>query len=402
MNIAQFISHFPYPDQFTDPRLIRDYVCSGGEIAAYKVAVNLAQRGHTVHVFTSSVDGKETVEARDGLTIHRYGSWFEVGNTRVAPRLLWGPLREKSVDIVHVQHTTPPGGAAGFLYAKIHRKPLVVTHHGFERFENYGTLARRFFVFLTANFFVDVLFAQADALIAVSPFFLSRSRFLKKYGNKTASIPNGIDLEEYRTTLTRSAAREKIGLAGDRPVILYVGSLIPRKGVDTLIAAMRKVVDIFPDAELILVGQGLSQKSLVQQADALGLGAHVRFQGFVGDLEQKILYYRAADALVVPSVNDMEMFPLVLLEGSAMGCAMAVSDLETFRCIIRDGYNGISTKAGDPESLAKGILAILENFEWKERLSKNAREYVEKFSWKVVAQETEALYRRCLSESTTS
>jgi glycosyltransferase involved in cell wall biosynthesis len=172
--------------------------------------------------------------------------------------------------------------------------------------------------------------------------------------------------------------------------------------VDTLIAAMRKVVDIFPDAELILVGQGLSQKSLVQQADALGLGAHVRFQGFVGDLEQKILYYRAADALVVPSVNDMEMFPLVLLEGSAMGCAMAVSDLETFRCIIRDGYNGISTKAGDPESLAKGILAILENFEWKERLSKNAREYVEKFSWKVVAQETEALYRRCLSESTTS
>ncbi len=397
MNIAQFVSHFPYPDQFTDPRLIRDYVCSGGEIAAYKIAVNLAQLGHMVHVFTSSVDGKDAVESRDGLTIHRYGSWFEVGNTRISPGLLWGPLREKGVDIVHVQHTTPPGGAAGLLYAKIRRKPLVVTHHGFERFENYGTLARRLFVFLTANFFVDFLFAQSDALIAVSPYFISRSKFLKKYKLKTVSIPNGIDLEEYRTTLTPSAAREKIGLADDRPVILYIGSLIPRKGVDTLITAMRKVVDVFPNAGLILVGQGLSQESLVRQAEALGLGARVHFRGFVGDIGQKILYYRAADALVVPSVNDMEMFPLVLLEGSAMGCAMAVSDLETFQCIIRDGYNGISTKAGDPDSLAKGILAILENSEGKENLSRNAREYVEKFSWKAVARETETLYRRCLA-----
>ena len=45
MNIAHFISHFPYPDQFVDPRLIRGYVCSGGEIAAYKLAVQLARMG---------------------------------------------------------------------------------------------------------------------------------------------------------------------------------------------------------------------------------------------------------------------------------------------------------------------------------------------------------------------
>jgi glycosyltransferase involved in cell wall biosynthesis len=397
MNIAQFISHFPYPDQFTDPRLVRDYVCSGGEIAAYKLAVNLARRGHAVRVFTSSVDGKDAVESREGLTVHRYGSLFEVGNTRVAPGLLWGPLREQTADIVHVQHTTPPGGAAGLLYAKLRRRPLVVTHHGFERFENYGTLARRFFVFLTANFFVDGLFAQSDALIAVSPFFISRSRFLKKYAAKTVSIPNGVDLDEFHTGLSQKEAGEKIGLAGGSPVILYLGSLIPRKGVDVLIAATRKVADVFPDVELVLVGQGLSRESLERQAEDLGLGGRVRFRGFVGDIGRKVLYYRAADVLAVPSVNDMEMFPLVLLEGSAMGCPMAVSDLETFQCIIRNGYNGISTKAGDPDSLAKGILAILGNSEMKEALSKNAREYAEKFSWKAVAQETEALYQRCLS-----
>jgi glycosyltransferase involved in cell wall biosynthesis len=398
MNIAQFISHFPYPDQFTDPRLIRDYVCSGGEIAACKLAVHLARRGHAVRVFTSSVDGKDRIESREGLTIHRYGSLFEVGNTRVAPGLMWGPWREQPpADIVHVQHTTPPGGAAGLAYAKLRRRPLVVTHHGFERFENYGTLARRFFVFLTANFFVDALFAQSDALIAVSPFFVSRSRFLKKYPRKTVSIPNGVDLDEFRSDLSPGEARERIGLAGAHPVILYVGSLIPRKGVDVLIAAMRKVSDAFPDVELVLVGQGLSRESLERQAEASGLAGRVQFRGFVGDIAQKVLYYRAADVLAVPSVNDMEMFPLVLLEGSAMGCAMAVSDLETFNCIVRDGYNAVYTRAGDPDSLAKGILTILKDPGLKASLSANAERNAQKFSWKAVAQETEALYQRCLS-----
>src|SRR4030042_1342283 len=115
--------------------------------------------------------------------------------------------------------------AAARACAGIGRKPLVVTHHGFERFENYGTLARRLFVFLTANFFVDFLFARADALIAVSPFFASRSRYLKKYMDKTVSIPNGIDLEEYQTPLTAREARSALSLPDAAPVILFVGSL---------------------------------------------------------------------------------------------------------------------------------------------------------------------------------
>ncbi|OGO09788.1 MAG: hypothetical protein A3K46_08955 [Chloroflexi bacterium RBG_13_60_9] len=397
MNIAQFISHFPYPDQFENPRLIRDYVCSGGEIAAYKLAVNLARLDHGVHVFTSSVDGRESLETVEGMTIHRYASLTEVGTTRISPALLWGPLREKGMDIVHVQHTTPPGGAAGLAYAGIRRKPLVVTHHGFERFENYGTLARRLFVFLTANFFVDFLFARADALIAVSPFFASRSRYLKKYMDKTVSIPNGIDLEEYQTPLTAREARSALSLPDAAPVILFVGSLIPRKGVDVLLAAMSRVVGEYPDAELVLVGQGLMREQLARQAEELGLGARVRFCGFIGDVAQKVLYYRSADVLAVPSVDDMEAFPLVLLEGSALGCAMAVSDLETFRILIRDGETGVSVKTGDPESMANGILSILGNPELRNRLSTTARENAGRFSWKQAALETEKVYRRCLA-----
>jgi glycosyltransferase involved in cell wall biosynthesis len=401
VNIAQFISHFPYPDQFTDPRLVRDYVCSGGEIAAYKLAVNLARLGHSVHVFTSSADGRDSVGTFDRLTVHRYGSRFEVGTTRISPRLLWGPLRERGIEIVHVQHTTPPGGAAGWLYARIRRKPLVVTHHGFERFENYGGPARRFFVFLTANFFVDFLFSQADALIAVSPFFGARSRVLKKYRQKTVCIPNGIDLEEYSTPLSAREARKALGLPENIPLILFVGSFIPRKGVDVLLAAMRRVADVHPAAELVLVGQGLMQDALARQAEALGLGARVRFQGYVGEAARKVLYYRSADVLAVPSVDDLEAFPLVLLEGCAVGCAVAASDLETFKIILRDGYNAVSAKAGDAESLAGAILSILRNAGLKKTLSENSQKSAERFSWEHAAAETEKIFRRCLSAAGT-
>ena len=93
---------------------------------------------------------------------------------------------------------------------------------------------------------MDFLFSRADALIAVSPYFASRSLYLKKYKDKTVSIPNGIDLEEYQTSFTMTDARKKLGLPDDPPVVLYVGSLIPRKGVDVLLKAMRRVADIHP------------------------------------------------------------------------------------------------------------------------------------------------------------
>jgi teichuronic acid biosynthesis glycosyltransferase TuaC len=398
MKIAQFISHFPYPDQFSNPSLARKYVCSGGEIAAYKLSVNLAKMGHSVHVYTSSVNGETKVENSDGLTIHRHGSWFEVGTTRIAPGLLFNPLRDRGMDIVHVQHTTPPGGAAGLAYAKYHRLPLIVTHHGFERFENYGSLPRKILVYLSANFFVDALFAQADRLIVVSPFFAARSRFLKKYGRKTETIPNGIDSEEYRTSLTSLEARKAVNLPPGSPVILFVGSLLPRKGVDVLLRAMQRIVANHPAAQLIILGQGPLRESLLRQAAALGVASHTHFQGFIGDPAQKALYYRAADVLAVPSLDDLEVFPLVLLEGSAAGCAIAASDLETFRVIARDGFNVVSAKAGDPESLAAGIRSIVENDRLKESLSRNAEENVKRFSWLQVAGETEALYRECIAD----
>jgi glycogen(starch) synthase len=253
---------------------------------------------------------------------------------------------------------------------------------------------RKVTVYLTANLFVDHLFSNANAIISISPYFASKSRFLSKYQDKTVNIPNGVNLEKYNTRLNHIASKKQLGLPTDRPLILFLGSLIPRKGADILLEAMRIVINKFPIAELILVGRGPMLGQLKKQASELELDQHIRYEGFIGENALKSLYYRAADVFVVPSVNNMEMFPLVLLEGSALGCAMVVSDLETFKCIIKHGYNGIVSKAGDPKSFADGIISILSNPNLQRHLSKNAEEYVQQFSWQAIAKKTEELYQQ--------
>ena len=106
----------------------------------------------------------------------------------------------------------------------------------------------------------------------------------------------------------------------------------------------------------------------------------------------KPFYYRAADVFVLPSVMKSEVFPIVLLEASASGLPMVVSDLDTLKCIIEDGYNGIVTKRGDENNLAGAIIYLLENEGVREKMGKNAREKVKDYSWGRIAEMTEKVY----------
>ena len=92
----------------------------------------------------------------------------------------------------------------------------------------------------------------------------------------------------------------------------------------------------------------------------------------------------------------MEVFPIVFLEASAAGLPMVVSDLDTFKCIIEDGYNGIVTKRGAENNLADALIYLLGNVDVREKMGMNARKKVEDYSWEKIAEETEHLYRRLI------
>jgi glycosyltransferase involved in cell wall biosynthesis len=398
MKIVHFISHFPYPDQLANPALTDRYVCSGGEWAAYHLVEEQAKAGHDVSVVASSVTRADVLEQREGFAVRRYGSWFKIGETLFAPGMFFRPVTDiNKPDIVHVHHTTPPGGMAGLACNRTWKSPLVVTHHGFENPDSYGSWIRRAAVFLSAKYFVGRLFSAANRIIYISPAFIQQSRFLGKFISKSISIPHGIHLAEHHTDLPVEQARRELGLTPEGHYGLFVGTLIPPKGLGVLLRALPEVLEKYPDFHLLVLGRGPSEPEFRQQAADLGVSGNVQFVGFIGEARKKLLYYRASDVLLIPSFLN-EMYCFVLYEGAAAGCCIVTSDLEVFKSVINDHVNGILTPAGNSAEMAKALGEVLEDRQLQHRLMRTAKSQIPIPSWENAARKTEQVYAALLKE----
>jgi glycosyltransferase involved in cell wall biosynthesis len=398
MKIVHFISHFPYPDQLANPALTDRYVCSGGEWAAYHLVEEQAKAGHDVSVVASSVTRRNVLEQREGFAVRRYGSWFKIGETLFAPGMFFRPVTDiNKPDIVHVHHTTPPGGMAGLACNRTWKSPLVVTHHGFENPDSYGSWIRRAAVFLSAKYFVGRLFSAANRIIYISPAFIQQSRFLGKFISKSISIPHGIHLAEHHTDLPVEQARRELGLTPEGHYGLFVGTLIPPKGLGVLLRALPEVLEKYPDFHLLVLGRGPLEPEFRQQAADLGVSGNVQFVGFIGEARKKLLYYRASDVLLIPSFLN-EMYCFVLYEGAAAGCCIVTSDLEVFKSVINDHVNGILTPAGNSAEMAKALGEVLEDRQLQHRLMRTAKSQIPIPSWENAARKTEQVYAALLKE----
>jgi glycosyltransferase involved in cell wall biosynthesis len=392
MKIVYFISHFPYPDQLTNLHLINRYVCSGGEWAAYHLAVEQSKLGHEVSVVTSSVLWTDGQERNNGLTIYRYGSRFKIGETLFAPGMFFRPLKDVAKpDIVHIHHTTPPGGMAGLVCNRSWKRPLVVTHHGFENPDSYGSVLRRVAMFLSSKYYLDFLFKAAERIICISPAFIRKSRFLRKYASKTVFIPNGIYPQEYNSDIPREQARTELGLAASERYGLFVGSLIPPKGLGVLLQALPEIIKSFENFNLIVLGRGPAENEFRQQALNLGVSGNVHFVGFIGETYRKLLYYRASDVLIIPSFQS-EMYCFVLYEGAAAGCSLVTSDLDAFTMVIKDHINGILTPAGNSAEIGRAVMEVLQNKGLQSRLMHGSQTQISPPTWSDVSRRTEKLY----------
>lgn len=394
MKIGYFATNFPYKDRIINSNYNKRYPHGGTEAAAYNLAVCMGQKNHEVNVFTSSIDSKDSIERHKNIIIHRYGTNFKIESANVSYNLFRKPVIHQ-VDIIHTHFSTPPSELAALRYAKKKKIPFVLTYHG-DAQNDFGNFLRRISVSLYNKHFLDKVLSHADVIISPSEYYIDESRFLGRYRDKIVVIPNGINLSDFDIPYSKDECREKLGLPLQNKIILSLGGLAPYKGPHVLIKAMREVIKKVPDARLILVGGSKMKGELEELARKLGVKNYVKFAGFVTE-DVKPLYYRAADVFVLPSIMRKEVFPIVLLESSASGLPMVVSDLDTFKCIIERGYNGLFTKKGDEKNLADAIIYLLGNEEVREKMGKNARDKVEDYSWEKIAGKTERLYELVLS-----
>jgi glycosyltransferase involved in cell wall biosynthesis len=393
MKIGYFITLFPYAESFKDASHHNDYPIGGAENVAYHLARHMALLGHEVTVFTSSANEKSKIEDLAGIRVLRYGKSMRFDKAIFSFGLYSGMLKH-NMDIVHLHFTTPPGDMAGLCYAKIKKKPLIVTYHG-DGQGGYGSFIRRFGLGIYNSLIVDRILSQATTVISPSEPYIDQSRFLPKYKSKVVTIPNGIDLDELDVSYGREKSRAKLSLALSDKIILFVGALIAYKSPQLLIEALPTILSRVPDARLIFVGDGPMRKALETLAAKTGVSDKVKFAGVVVG-QPKMLYYQAADVFALPSALNTEVFPIVLLEASASGVPMVVSKLPTFKCLIEEGFNGYMAAPGDITSLADKLSIVLSQPGLRETMGNNARLRVKNFSWQTIAKATEGIYETAL------
>ena len=388
MKIGYFITHFPYYDGIK-----REYKEGGAEYVAYNLAVYMGKK-HIVTVFTTSADHNDHKEKIDNkIKINRYGTKFKIENGNFAPKLYYDPLGY-NFDIIHAHFSTPSAELAALRVAKKKGLPLVLTYHG-DWQENFGKLSRRVALYLYNRCILNTLLTYVDIIVVPSRYYIDESRFLKKYKYKATVIPNGIDISKFQIKKSKEECRRSLNLPEDRDIIMFLGNLIHYKSPDTLIKSIPHVLKEHKDVYFVIAGDGRLRSYLLDLTRKLDTTDYVKFTGFIEE-RIKPYYYKSVDIFCLPSIMNTEVFPIVLLEASASGLPMVVSDLKTFKCIVEEHYNGLIFKKGDYIDLSNKISYLLNNKKLLTKLSKNAVKKVLNYTWVKVVEKYERLYENLL------
>jgi glycosyltransferase involved in cell wall biosynthesis len=197
---------------------------------------------------------------------------------------------------------------------------------------------------------------RADRVVAVSRDLARRVIDLGTDPAKVHVVYNGVDGQVFHPG-DRGQARARLGLDPRRPLLLYVGNLVPVKGPDVLIEACAQLAAAGRDFDLHLIGRGSSREPLARQAAERGIPGRVRFHGVVAH-DRLPDWFRAADLLVLPSRS--EGVPNVLLEASACGTPFVATDVGGIP-EVADLSTSLLVPPGDPARLSGAIDQMLSD-----------------------------------------
>lgn len=250
------------------------------------------------------------------------------------------------------------------------------------------------------------IITQVDYVVAQCPS--ERAELITDYNadpQRIALVPGGVDITRF-TPHDQRAARQRLGLDPDRPVVIYVGRMLPRKDVRNVVHALARLREygVWP-VTLILVGGETPEPDpvrtpeigVLQQLVAdLGLTDAVLFTGH-RQPDELPWYYSAGDVAV--TTPWYEPFGLTPLEAMACGRPVVGSDVGGIRFTVEDGVTGFLVPPRDPERLAGCLAFLLTHPDRARTMGHAARARVEQhFSWELTAARTAELYERTIAE----
>jgi glycosyltransferase involved in cell wall biosynthesis len=344
---------------------------------------------------TTSVDGVTIVPCFSTDALFTVDNWF-------FNRTLSEAVNSINAD-VYEAHTVSGYGFLDALRRQKIARPFIQTIHGVLADEYAQSFKRASPTFRArlANFVMWQLSklegeSARNATLVVTVSKYSSERIVQFYGvdkKKIRVVTNGVDTQRFRPAQNSGRIKHRIGI-NDKQCVLFVGRLIPRKGLDFLVEAAKHIVKERSETAFVVVGNGPLKTHLISYLEKTSLlGNFV----FLGDVNEDVLaaLYNCADVFAFPSIQ--EGLGIVLLEAQATAKPVVAFDVGGVHEAMLDKETGLLVKP-DSRELAAAILKLLSNRSLRERMGAKGREFVtNNFSWDVCAQRMLEVYHEASS-----
>ena len=353
----------------------------GVEIVVSELSQRMVSKGHKVtcynrrghHVGGAEFDGTKTneyngVRLKSVFTLPKKGLAAMTASFSAAVRAAFGKF-----DIVHFHAEGP---CAMLWLPKFFGKRCIATIHGLDHQRaKWGSFASWYI--LTGE---KCAVRFADEIIVLSQGV--QRYFMEKYGRETVFIPNGVNKPEI---IKADEITRLYGLKKD-DYILFLGRLVPEKGLKYLVEAFKKV-----DTTKKLVIAGGSSDTADFENELRELASSDERIIFTGFVQGKLLEELYSNAYVYVLPSDLEGMPLSLLEAMSYGNCCLTSDISECADVI--GQNGVTFKKGNVDELSKALEYLCADEKMVGIFKKNAAEYIlGKYNWDDVTEKTLALY----------
>lgn len=335
---------------------------SGLTIYSERLARTLAARGHQVTVLTSQFDRNLPVdEVKDGVRVLRLPVRLRLSKGVIMPGMPAKALQLfRDVDVVNL-HLPQMDAAYLGLMARSMKKPVVLTYHCDLRLPK-GLI--HLLANIGSNLANEIAALSANSIVTNTLDFAEHSPLLKRHLRKVdpilppVEVPNISDDE-------LSEFKHKHAILPEQKVVGINARLATEKGIEYLVHAMPAVLERYPNARVLYVGQHENVLGEEEYARKLApmirtLDGHWEFLGVVSPTDQAA-FFRSCDVTVLPSINSTESYGMVQVESMFCGTPVVSTDLPGVRHAVQTTGMGKVVPPRDSSALAEAILEVLSD-----------------------------------------
>lgn len=353
----------------------------GSRVYYYNLCANYPS-GNVV-VLTKKVKGYEDFDKNQKMKIIRKGKPLPNWKYYQIPRIILPLLLtiyltfKERVNVIHCGDDFP-GAAIGLIMKKIFGKAYVYYEHGegntwYKQFRFQPKLRK-------------ILLKNADRIVAACTYAEEGvKQDLDEGQEKVFKITPGVDYKKFNPNWRGEESLRPLGLE-NRKIILTIGRLVERKGQDTVIRGMSKILAEVPDAIYLIAGRGPYEENLKRLAGDLGVEGQVKFLGFVPNERIPNLYSICHVFVMInreTTQDGPEGFGMVFTEASAAGKPVIGGKSGGTEDSILDGITGYRVDPLNVDEVASHIIKILKDEQLGKTLGRNGREWVERtFDWR--------------------